>query len=1092
MIKISYNKYQVIFGVVENIQPIPLKDWGIKVDDNHFVNLVNDLVTNGILEISEQEELYLNYEDLCKLDDFEYQTLALPNKYPYDIFINIKGSGLKDPNVKITYSFQDFSNNNGSGNILCSNSNRKGALLSGKTNYLLSSLQYKLVTKIDEFNNKDSVNNQSRLVEVAELQNLAGQCGASLSKILVDTEIVAPNKFKFDIVELGGNKYKIVPIVEDIENDKFQKKFNIFPRVRDEYNFRAEDKKVRVLLNKEENEQGNSLKSQFEKLKSKSTYSSEEINEIYNAPTNFWDPDLIDLDDFGERVIELGIYKPKFHPFISPYKSQWLPGFLVEDKIQGSKLVKISSTDDLSELETLFSEAKENKNPYIEYKGVQLDTNAAPAIIKNAEKQLQNTSKPITTAEEEDHKTKIENKVLIIKENTEELDFNRGIGAVSGIDYKFDKIGNLAPDINLKKHQEEGIGWLQTMFNQPIAMPGVLLADDMGLGKTIQVLYFIEWYAQQGLNKPIMVVAPVSLLENWDNEYDKFFPNKNLETVTLWGGKVKEYIIPTNKQQTKENLNVSKLFLTTYETLRKQQIPLALIDWGVVILDEAQKVKTPGTLTTNAAKALKTDFKIAMTGTPVENSLMDLWCIMDFCIPGLLDNAKAFSKKYQTPLKNENVDREVLAANLRGEIGDVLMRRMKTDVAKDLPAICYDKFHQEMPSEQFDIYNNELRKIEDLKETTVGGSAVLQGILNLKSISDHPYLKHYQLENIDTEDLINTSAKLKKVIHILNDIKEVDEKAIIFTENKSMQRVLKRIVGENFKLIPTIINGDTPNSKSKGKKVKLSRQQEIDKYQNKEGFNVIIMSPLAAGFGLNVTGANHVIHYTRHWNPAKEQQATDRAYRIGQEKPVKVYYPLAVAPNNEFNTFDIILNKLLERKSSLASDTLFPTDQIEVEKNELIASFKSVNSGSNELKLNSIEQLDKLQPLYFEAAIALLLENNAGGNAYLTPKSNDKGADIMFFNENQNLLIQVKQSKSALGISSGQEIVYALKEYQFRKNTEFNPQVITNNYFNNNAVELANQNNVSLVDRDTLINWIQKHPLKIDDIDRKMNDREAL
>lgn len=480
---------------------------------------------------------------------------------------------------------------------------------------------------------------------------------------------------------------------------------------------------------------------------------------------------------------------------------------------------------------------------------------------------------------------------------------------------------------------------------------------------------------------------------------------------------------------------------------------------------------------------------IAMTGTPVENSLMDLWCIVDFCSPGLLENAKSFSHQFQTPLKNKDTDSAQLYENIRSKIVGILMRRMKVDVAKDLPTIDYFKFSEEMPPEQFNIYQNELSNIQQLKANGASVNPVLQGIFNLRSISDHPYLKHYQLENFSSDELINASAKLKKVISILSEISKLEEKVILFTENKSMQRVLRRIVIENFSITPSIINGETPTSISKTKKSKLSRQQEIDKYQKKNGFNVIIMSPVAAGFGLNITEANHVIHYTRHWNPAKEQQATDRAYRIGQKKPVKVYYPLAVAPNNVIKTFDIVLDELLGRKSHLASSTLFPTEQIEISKEDFLNAMSVDGSEKTSVIIKNIESLDKLQPLVFEAAIALLLENKFDGNTWLTPKSNDKGADIIHFNENHNFLIQVKQSVSKLGINSGQEINYALPEYRNKYQRDFKPQVITNSFFNQNAIDLAKQHNIELIDRKVIKNWIHEFPLNIDEIDNKLNDR---
>ena len=249
------------------------------------------------------------------------------------------------------------------------------------------------------------------------------------------------------------------------------------------------------------------------------------------------------------------------------------------------------------------------------------------------------------------------------------------------------------------------------------------------------------------------------------------------------------------------------------------------------------------------------------------------------------------------------------------------------------------------------------------------------------------------------------------------------------------------------------------------------------------------MSPVAAGFGLNITEANHVIHYTRHWNPAKEQQATDRAYRIGQKKPVKVYYPLAVAPNNEIKTFDIVLDELLGRKSHLATSTLFPTEQIEINKEDFVNSISVDGSVKTSIIIKNIESLDKLQPLVFEAAIALLLEKKFNGNTWLTPKSNDKGADIIHFNENIDLLIQVKQSGSKLGINSGQEINYALPEYNNKYKRTFKPQIITNSFFNQTAIDLAKQHNIELIDREGIGSWVQEFPLNINEIDKKLNDR---
>ena len=204
---------------------------------------------------------------------------------------------------------------------------------------------------------------------------------------------------------------------------------------------------------------------------------------------------------------------------------------------------------------------------------------------------------------------------------------------------------------------------------------------------------------------------------------------------------------------------------------------------------------------------------------------------------------------------------------------------------------------------------------------------------------------------------------------------------------------------------------------------------------------------------------------------------------------MKVYYPLAVAPSNKIKTFDIVLDELLGRKSHLATSTLFPTEQIEINKEDFVNSISADGSAKTSVIIKNIESLDKLQPLVFEAAIALLLEKMFDGNTWLTPKSNDKGADIIHFNENRDLIIQVKQSTSKLGINSGQEINYAVPEYNNKYKRTFNPQVITNSFFNQTAVDLAKQHNIELVDRTLVEKWIQEYPLNIDEIDKKLKDR---
>ena len=210
---------------------------------------------------------------------------------------------------------------------------------------------------------------------------------------------------------------------------------------------------------------------------------------------------------------------------------------------------------------------------------------------------------------------------------------------------------------------------------------------------------------------------------------------------------------------------------------------------------------------------------------------------------------------------------------------------------------------------------------------------MLLTIMDIREVSEHPYLYNSTLPNHNSTELVETSARLQATISFLDKIRSNNEKVIIFAERKETQKMLQRICMERYGFVSKIINGDTPSITMRRSNNNKSRQVAIDDFQSQHGFNVIIMSPVAAGMGLNVTAANHVIHYSRHWNPAKESQATDRAYRIGQTKDVFVYYPMAISSN--FKSFDQTLDELLNRKTSLATSTIFPTERVEVKQEEL-------------------------------------------------------------------------------------------------------------------------------------------------------------
>ena len=898
----------LLFSASCNGTVIGFHEWQSTDDCIYYFPLAT-LVDNGYATVTEDGCL-VPYENIYLVDDEDRYLLGVPQIY--DKAIRLRGEGmLNTPSFKYKLEFLksapdgDLINCNINGNIVETENN----------NYLLSESQYDLLRQVERFNNEDeSVKSTDyNLRTFATIKELALQAECTLDSYLGNENVYAPDKIK---IEVGFDEqgFIVEPSINIDENKKFQDYFERGRKVQGQYPLQRENgERVRVVLYPVQKSNLEQLKSTGGKHKTR-----EQIKELTDHPTEFFDPDVFDLSElYSDRVIEIGIYKPKFYPFISPYKPCWIAGATIETPQNGTARVTIDNEEDLDELKKSICIAEENKSTIVDYNDTQIDIDDARFLVEIAEKQLKCPKAPINTDE-------IKRKVLIIKENTEEVGF-----AVNNYDitndgnYTLYKDPYLNPDYSLKKHQEEGVAWLQYLYSNKAS--GCLMADDMGLGKTLQILYFIDWHSRKNpKHKPYLIVAPVSLLENWENEYNRFFKAPRLKINRLTTQEIpRQY-----DKDVVEQMQHMDIILTNYESLRISQLNFCAVEFDVVALDEAQKVKTPGTMVTNAAKALKSNFKIAMTGTPVENSLLDLWCIMDYCVPGLLGNAKSFAARYQNPLKNKDIDIVELGNEVHDKLGIFFMRRLKKDAAKDLPEKIELKQQVEMPPTQKDMYRSIINSYVTGQQPNM-----LLTIMNMREVSEHPYLFNSTLADHETDELIDTAARLQATISFLDDIKNKGEKVIIFAERKDTQKMLQRICHERYGLITKIINGDTPSLVVRQYNGKLSRQASIDEFQSKPGFNVIIMSPIAAGMGLNVTAANHVIHYSRHWNPAKESQATDRAYRIGQDKDVFVYYPMAVC--KDFKSFDETLDELLSRKTTLATSTIFPTERIEVNQEEL-------------------------------------------------------------------------------------------------------------------------------------------------------------
>lgn len=906
------NSKGIMFIVNYNGHDLHFQEWKATDDCIYYLPLAT-LVDNGYAYAS-KEGCLLPYENIYLLDEDERILLGVPQ--PYDKAMRLVGTSMLNLS-DLEYKVEFLTYVPDGELIVCERGGN--ILVKGRDKYLLNEAQYALLNRVDAFNStpEEDKTTDYNLRCFAEIKALAEQAGCQLDSYLENENVYAPERIK---IEIGRDDegFTVEPAVDIEENDKFQTYFDKMRKVQAQYPVQRENgERVRIVLNKEQKENLHYLKEQCGKHKTR-----EEIQKIIEQPTEYFDPNAFDLSElYGDRVIEIGVYKPKFYPFICPYKSCWIAGATVETPQNGTTKVTINSEEELERLKREIQSAKENKKGIVEYNNTQLDIEDAMFLAQTAEKQLKDSSQPAKVETENDNEAR---NVLIIEENAEELGFAVKERIIEkGDKYTLFTDPFLQEGFSLKDHQKEGVAWLQHLYKSKAS--GCLMADDMGLGKTLQILYFIDWHSRKYANhKPYLIVAPISLLENWRNEYERFFMQPRMKINMLTS---KDVTRKFNKSIV-DKMQKMDIILTNYESLRISQLNFCAVEFDVVALDEAQKIKSPGTLVTNAAKALKCNFKIAMTGTPVENSLLDLWCIMDFCVPGLLGNAKAFAAQYQNPLKKEDTDIVALGNEVHDKLGVYFMRRLKKDAAKDLPDKIELKEKVLMPPVQKEIYASVVNDY-----TSGIQPNMLVTIMHLREVSEHPYLYDSTLLNHETDEIVDTSARLQATIKFLDEIKKKEEKVIIFVERKETQKMLQKLCLKRYGIITKIINGDTPSIVKRNMPNKQSRQSSIDEFQAVDGFNVIIMSPVAAGMGLNVTAANHVIHYSRHWNPAKENQATDRAYRIGQTKDVFVYYPMAVRA--DIKSFDETLDDLLSRKTSLATSTIFPTERVEVKQEEL-------------------------------------------------------------------------------------------------------------------------------------------------------------
>lgn len=1039
--------------------------------------LLNQLTDEGKASVVE-DDIVLSPASAVKLTVGEQRLLGFPEVYPFGLELSISGI-LTDSDHCYHYHFIDGSRQ------AFAHVDRHGPILAcdAMGPYLLDEQLYELIEAIERHRAGPQEGMRESFLLFAKIKGLAVDTCVALDGYLEEESVISSDNLTIRLSRGDDGRLGVEPVLSadegdvegtDIAQSEFLQRFDslgaksVYPLT---------GKRVVVTEAQEEG---------LRQIKAVRHLAPDAEESFLSTPQAYLDPDLIDLDSFSDRVIEIGEHQYKAFPFLRESKEPWLPpeGGLV---IDGEMLpIPVEEASDLLKAVTGALELGEKS---IDWNGRSIPV--GPEIVGALEDLIEQF--PATDLEHEDDTPvgsveKPDTRVLRIVDNFEidgyaSVRVDRDPEALHALPRSLQKGTRLFP------HQEVGLAWLQKRWHQ--GARGAIVADDMGLGKTLLALSFAAWCAElmeEGLyrRRPVLIAAPVSLLENWQTEYEKRLTPIFGSPLVLYGRQIRELMLDDGRLDVGRIADTG-LVLTTYETLRRHQLSLGVVDWAVAILDEAQKVKTPTAMVTTAAKAMKYDFGIAMTGTPVENSWVDLWSLMDFAQPGHLESLKGFVAKYQTPLGRPETDRHSLGADLQGKVEQYMLRRMKEDHIEGLPTKTVIAHRREMPPIQLRSYVNAVTRAKtEWGGEGSGGTNVLKMIAHLRDVSLCPLLgirDDLGLADTSTDELVSSSARLQATFEILDERQSKSEKAIVFLVSKRLQRVVQRVIRERYQVHAHIINGDVSGPK---------RQQLVDAFQEAPGFGVIILSTEAAGVGLNITAANHVVHLSRVWNPAKEDQATDRVYRIGQTKPVQVHIPMAVSPKlseNGWTPFDERLDSILEEKRALSRSVLLPSA---IEEGEFAAFAQDLLSGdaiiSDEPNSAMVgpantDWVDRLSPEAFEDLSALLYRR-MGYQVTRTPRSRDHGADVVAVPHEESgsgFVVQCKHTihpRQPVASAAVDEVLSALTHYTREYATNLLPVVVTNAVgLGERGKQLASQRQVQAVTRSELSNLLVEHDI---------------
>jgi len=913
-----------------------------------YLSLEKELADLGYVNKSDNGDIYS-----IKTDDFydfgwdeRANLIHMDNKLRGQLKIKPRGGNAASPNFQIKVVFQP------DGSIMERPFNVFGAILRvGRNHFHMTKDEFAAFQVYVKYNGKSQYTENDHYNVVALFKK------AKSNRLKVDESrfkhlnLTEPDRITLNLTKEENGDLTVSPNLVGVNAtnlNALEREFGLIESTDTEKNTLHVDNDL-IMLDKQKNQA-------VKEVVSKKKIPKDDVEDFLKNPGSFFNGDLIDLDTgFSYRVKGLVEYTKVNFADLDREDNDW---FLRDDPplIENIESV-IHDQTDLNDFRQQSNLAYEENSSSILFNSSKIKL---PSSKEELDEELtrieENLEKKSDEKKQQKEKSDLEKKNL-----TFDIDFFDQNQSIKESFIPAEVPKTVFDDLiyQPKYYQNEGINWIYSLYEASLKsekdIQGGILADDMGLGKTYTSLVALKAIIQNGAEqnrygKPHLVVAPLSLLLNWKAEIKKFFSKSPFYDVKILNGQEDldefklrsgnermqiqndeelnpdsiSYCLKIGRKFESERLDIpNRLILTTYSGLRNYQFSLARIDWGAVMFDEAQNIKNPNALQTRAAKALNADLKLLITGTPVENKLEEYWCLMDTAIPKLFGNRKYFIETYVDPMKNsEDPQTQIeIGQKLYDDSGNFLLRRLKEGVLDELPPkYIYKGITDEHSTYRKDLdqqlSSDQIQQIDEVRQIYAESgteNVALSCLSKMKNCYLHPLMTFdsggKKMDNIDSQMFWDKSARLRALKKTIADVKSRQEKLIVFVISKAMQKKLRYRIINDFGVLPDIISGDT---KVKSSDYSETRMGIIDQFTKSKGFEVIILSPIAAGVGLNITAANHVFHLDRHWNPAKEEQANDRVYRIGQEKEVHIYYPISKHPGAD--SFDIKLDNMLSRK----------------------------------------------------------------------------------------------------------------------------------------------------------------------------------